>query len=453
MQSPLQLIAGSLCCIGILSHSALPAAQPLLLETVPKAVQSEYEQLLQDPGDLSRIYLLAKKAEEAALAGGEEASQLARLALRLYKRMLMINPKLGDIRLRLGELNFWLGRYATARAYLVRVIDDPKLTPAARAHVEAYLDEIDQRLSRHRIDGSLLAGLRHQSNANSAPPYEFVWDADDQFTLEDKKQPRSDQNLFASLDLVHSYDLLLQGGETIETQVSAYGAKQFEQNEVSTLSLDISSGVRIPLKFRGSAGTSIRPHALVRTIVFGGELFSVDVGGGLEISHQLGETGIAGIELQAAQQIHPNDSKRNGTEYSATLALRLRPATWFELAARPVIRYDDARSETHANLRYGGTLTMRFIHPALFDLGAGDWSTAVSGTWLKTRFEGPDKFDSFVSEADREDDRFRLRGLTRIPISDAWSVIGVVGYNWNNSNVAVRDFRNWEISVGVTWNF
>ena len=82
--------------------------------------------------------------------------------------MLLVNPNLPRVRLELGVLYFRLGSYQLAQSYLKRAIEG-EVPDEVCARVEVFLEEIAKRFSRHQFSGSVLAGLRYQSNANAGP--------------------------------------------------------------------------------------------------------------------------------------------------------------------------------------------------------------------------------------------------------------------------------------------
>ena len=80
-----------------------------------------------------------------------------------------MSPKPGRVRLELGSLYFRLESYAVAKSYLTRAIEGKDVSPEVRDRVTAFLEEIEDRVSVHRLSGSIYAGMRFQTNANAGP--------------------------------------------------------------------------------------------------------------------------------------------------------------------------------------------------------------------------------------------------------------------------------------------
>ena len=189
-------------------------------QDVDPELQKKYDDAFQsvfaDPGNLDKTF---RFAELAVQTRNFEA------AISALERMLLINPNLPRVRLELGVLYFRLGSYQLAKTYLDRAVEGENVPDEVRQRVETFLAEIEKRLSRHQFSGSVFGGVRYQTNANAGPTSGTVLANGITATLSDQFTKTSDENLFVSANVRHTYDLQLQAGEVWETNLTVYGSE------------------------------------------------------------------------------------------------------------------------------------------------------------------------------------------------------------------------------------
>jgi len=154
-----------------------------------------FQELFRDPGNLDKSF---RFAELAVRKGNFEA------AISALERMLLINPDLPRVRLELGVLYFRIGSYAIARSYLTRVLQSPDAPQEVQDRVQVFLAEIDSRLTRGSLSGSVFFGARFSDNANAGPNSPNVLANGVAATLGDEFTNKSDRNYFVSAQLNHS---------------------------------------------------------------------------------------------------------------------------------------------------------------------------------------------------------------------------------------------------------
>ena len=233
--------------------SAPASAQPTAtLQELERQHEAAFQEIFKDPGNLDKTFRYAELAVEL---GNFEA------AISALERMLLINPNLPRVRLELGVLYFRLGSYQLARTYLLRALDgDP---PAdVRTNVEKFLAEVDKRLSRHQVSGSIYGGWRVQTNANAGPTSTAVRANGVAATLGEENTDQGDSNFFLSGTLNHVYDLLTQSGLVIETNAIAFGSEQRDQKQLDLLFLSVDSGPRGKLMPNTLTNATYRPYVV-----------------------------------------------------------------------------------------------------------------------------------------------------------------------------------------------
>src|SRR5690349_23024987 len=114
--------------------------------------QTLFERTFKEPANLDVAF---RYAEVSTKLNDFEA------AIGALERMLFFNAQLPRVRLELGVLYFRLGSYEMAKSYFASAIADASAPPQVRATVQAYLDEIEKRLSP-----SFLAGFRSEEHTS-----------------------------------------------------------------------------------------------------------------------------------------------------------------------------------------------------------------------------------------------------------------------------------------------
>ncbi len=114
---------------------------------------------LRYPDDPEINFLLGRAAFEK---GDYEAAIMA------FDRVLIVHPEAMRVKLELARCYYGLRSYATARHYLLEVLDTNP-PPAVKSNIQMMLDRIQERERRHFLHGSLVAGFSHDDNVRAAP--------------------------------------------------------------------------------------------------------------------------------------------------------------------------------------------------------------------------------------------------------------------------------------------
>jgi hypothetical protein len=433
----------------VIGATAAPVSAQDFSAIVPAEYGSEYESLLSNPADLDRLYRLARRAEADADRSGSASGY--RFAIRLYERMLLINPDLTAAALRLGEIHFRLGEYVDAGSYFRLAVTDPSLPPDIRALAERYLAEIEQELSQSQLSGRLTFGLKHQSN----PSLE-----DEPFVFPEPQG--SDFNIFAGLGLTHVYDPGWQPAHTFETTLDVSVQKYFELGEIDSTSVDITFGPRFRLDSYGVANTSIRPYLIFDASTLDGEWFTIETGLGIQATTAPTQMmrfsiDVSTIDIRNNPELgvsNPLDLL-DGTKDQLTVSADFRLSPRLDLGLGVYFserRYPLAPGEDTHTLQTGGTAFLRYRHAPLVDLGTDDWYLN-----LFMNYEQRETSDIRAGSIDRVvfletwENQFILS--SEIPVSPVASVIGGIGYTDKSSTFVAAEYSNWEAYIGFTQRF
>lgn len=233
--------------------------------------------VMHDPTNLDKAFRFAE------LAAGEEDAEAA---ISTLERMLFVNADLPRVKMELGLLYYRIQSYQFAQQYLTEAMAAPDVPPEIKSRIGEVLLDIENRLTRHAIAGSIYGGMRWQSNANSAPSSANVTAVIDgigtvEVTLDDDSTQQADFNAFLSGTLSHQYQL--DGSpEFWRSEASAYVSRQREQSSVDLLYLSAKSGPQYLSENKDTQSGGF-PYLGLGVVYLEDSLYLVDPSLGMEI--------------------------------------------------------------------------------------------------------------------------------------------------------------------------
>jgi hypothetical protein len=438
----------ALVALGLLI--SVPAgAQPTgTLQELERQYEAAFEETFKDPGNLDRTFRYAELAVEI---GNFEA------AISALERMLLINPNLPRVRLELGVLYFRLGSYQLARTYLLRALEgDP---PAdVRANVEKFLAEIDNRLSRYQVSGSIYGGWRVQTNANAGPTSTAVRANGVAATLADENTDQGDSNFFVSGNVNHVYDLLTQNGMVIETNAIVFGSEQKDQKQLDLLFLSVNSGPRAKML----TSATYRPYVVGNVVRLEDVPYLRSFGLGINLTNQFSSTFSGEFNAERLEQSFSNNGRRatvtdqDGAQTEVRLRGRYRYNEDVQLSLGATAVDGDADRTFEATREYGVSLgaTSAYSPRELVGLpngGSAPWVTALTGARNITDYgAGNPSVDTNIKRFDKE---WRFTLVHSIQLQHALTLIATVQRTYVDSNISNFSYNNSLLSVGASWRF
>ena len=146
-----------------------------------------FKAMYQDAKNLDKTFNFAELAIEIGDIEG---------ALAALERMLIIDPDLPQIRLRLGALYFQINSYTMAEAYLAEVIKHPDAPSDIIKDAQTMLAKINTLTSTQHLSGTLAIGQRYQSNANNGPGSNEILLFGNTAVLDDQFTQQSDSDVY-----------------------------------------------------------------------------------------------------------------------------------------------------------------------------------------------------------------------------------------------------------------
>ncbi len=411
------------------------------------AYNDAFKAMSGDPGNLDKTFRFAELASQVGDLEG---------AVSALERMLLLNPNLPRVRLELGVLYYRLGSFAAARNYIARALASTDLPPPVRERAEKILALIEKASSPSKFSGFAFAGLRYQSNANAAPTGDIKVGGIDAH-LDNNSTATKDFNVFALASLRHLYDLGTQYGDSLDTQLVVYGARQFKRSDVNLAYASLSTGPRVWIY----DDTWARPYVGIDYVMLDKRTEYYAPTGGMTVEHNfrggddvIGTLGVAGdwqLRRYHDSSVRPFNSDRSGNSWTARAYADLPISkyltvsggggyTWF---------FADARYEKYREIQLFGGATGSF--PGPFGPADRNWTVSAFATRVWTNYDKPDvTVDPLTEHRDRE---WRLAATLTAPLADEWALIGQAARNSRSSSVSNYEFTNYIGMLGVAYRY
>ena len=432
--------------VSIAAWAAAAWVQALILhDGVAQAQDADaaLRRVLVDPADPEASFELARAAAEA----GDLTSAIAAL-----ERLLILNPRLDNIKLELGVLYLETGATELGERLIREALENPEVPPDVRERAEEFLAAAEAANDPLRVAGSVTVGLLAESNANSAPSSVSELG----FELDPEAQGQSDVSGFVQGDVRLRYDLGLQAGHELALDAAYYGQRYGDLSEIDFGRLSLSTGVdfnltraldrtaQLSVRLDGSVArrdderflTEIGPSATLRLVA------------GPRTSGQVGAFW-RDQEFEPTTRVPVNDN-RDGTVFGALArgdrVLSERASAFLGLSALRKTAQEEfeAYDEIAASAGYARS----FDAPVA---AGAPWILSLSGSLSRTEYEGPDP-DILPDEA-REDVTVTVAAGLTIPVADDFAILSEVGYTSQSSNYATNDFDNTFGSIALTYRF
>ncbi len=423
------------------------------------------------PQDTSaeRRYEQALEAMQADLADPERSFEFVQAAVAVgdlrgaiaaLERILLIDPKLANIKLELGVLYLRLGNPQLAQNYLNQALEAPDVPELVRERAEEMLARAEAAASRHRFSGLLSLAGRFDTNANAAPAAVRLFDpivGVVEATLQEEFTEREDYSMQALGSLQYGYRLDSQAGHEIEANLLLYAQRYDVSNEVNTTLIDFDLGPRFYFGDIVSQDLSLRPYVTVSYLQLDDESYLRTVGGGIGVrkyfSPRLRAEGYVEAEdfEFSDSERRPTVSKRSGPQVALGGVLSYQLFTNTLLTAALTLAAIDAEEEFESFKDLAFVFSLAQYYPAPFGLTRLPWSTALSARVRQSWYDEPDP--TIDPNTTRDDTRQDDILSTNIPLSRSWTVVLSAQYTENNSSLPNNTFDNVSGSMGVSWRF
>jgi hypothetical protein len=440
-------------CLGAMVTSAIA-------QNVGPPTQPEVEQAFREViSNASSLEARSKYATLLVRAGNFEGGIAA-------LEGLLVSPDApANMRVELAVLYFRLGSYAIAESYLRTAIDDPRLEPALKSQAESLLREVVQRNKTSQISGSLMIGVRGQSNPTSATDNSHVYFLGIPVARGIAAGPKSDVDVHMWGKLDHIFDLDAQNEAAVVTSFIAY-ANHYKSVDSYTKQIGYSKPFDLAIlagstgiRFKPMAPTelTVRPHLIFGGAMANGSSYFTNNGFGVDGDYRTADSVTWGGAYEntklsfSSREDMANSTLQDGTRQAIRLNASIETAPGRFLLAELAFTDHDGNASYTA---YRGP-QIRVSYLLSYDPPVGSsglpWSTTVSGSTLLRNYRGADPSVNALTV--RNDNEWRLSLVNHMPLTRDIAIQLQLEYSNTFSNISNFSNTNMSGSLGVIWKY
>lgn len=425
----------------------------------PQEVEQAFQEVLGKPG---AVDVHSRYASLLVRSGNFEGGIAA------LESLLIAPDAPASIRLELGVLYFRLGSYAISESYLRAAIADPRLDAQQKRQAESLLRDVLARNQRSQVSGSVLLGLRTQSNPLLASDNDMVYYQGTAVARGKDAGPKSDTDVHAWATLNHSYDLDQQNEASIVTSlvafanhynsVTSYSSTAGSAAKPSDLALIAgSTGVRFKPMRLSNPALNIRPHLVFGTASANGNSYFNAGGWGVDGDFRTSETMLWG---GAYENSRLSFSARSDIANSPVLGgsrQSLKVFTTIETGANRFLSAELGYVDFDGNAPYTAykgpmaKLAYTMSYPAPTASAEFPWTTSLSLNAQQRDYRGADA--SVDPRTVRKDTEWRWSLIQVMPVTRDLSVQVQLDYANTPSNIPNYTNTNTAGTLGVVWKY
>jgi tetratricopeptide (TPR) repeat protein len=440
-------------CLGTLAASV--TAQNIAPPTPPEVEQAFREVIANANSADART----KYATLLVRAGNFEGGIAA------LEGLLLMPDAPASIRVELGVLYYRLGSYAISESYLRAALEDPRLEPALKIQADSLLRDVVQRNKTTQLSGSLMIGVRGQSNPTGATDNNQVYYLGVPVARGKDAGPKSDVDTHVWGKLDHVFDLDKQNEAAVVTSLVAYAnhynsvdsyTKQVGYSKPFDLAiLAGSTGIR----FKPMAPTelTIRPHLIFGGALANGSAYFTNTGFGIDGDYRVSESLAWGGAYEntklsfSSREDMANVTLQGGTRQAVRLNASVEAAPGRFLLAE--LGYADQDGNAVYTGYRGPQLRVSYLlsYGAPFGSMGLPWTTTLSASTLRRDYRGADP--SVDSLTVRNDTEWRTSLLNYMPLTRDLALQFQLEYSNTSSNISNFSNTNTSGSLGVIWKY
>lgn len=382
---------------------------------------------------------------------------------------LLIAPDApASIRVELGVLYFRLGSYAIAETYLRAAINDPRLDAQQKRQAESLLREVLSRNQRSQLSGSLMLGLRSQSNPLSAADNDVVYYQGNPVVRGRDTGPKSDTDVHTWATLNHSFDLDQQNEAAIVTSIVAfanhynsvgsYSSSEAGSGKPFDLALIAgSTGLRFkPMRLTAPA-LNVRPHLVFGSASANGNSYYNAGGWGVDGDFRSSETVLWGANYESSRLAFSSRSDIANSVALGGSRQTLKVYAAFETGVNRFLSAELGYTDFDGNAPYTafkGPLA-RIAYALTYSAPSAPtgfpWTTTLSVNAQQRDYRGADA--TVDPRTVRKDTEWRWSVVQIMPVTRDFSVQVQLDYANTPSNIPNYTNTNTAGTLGLVWKY
>ena len=439
-------------CLGAMATSAL--AQNTPPPTAPE-VDKAFREVM---ANASSMEARSKYATLLVGVGNFEGGIAA------LEGLLLMPDAPARIRVELGVLYYRLGSYAISESYLRAAIEDPGLEPGLKAQAESLLRDVTQRNKTSQLSGTLMLGMRGQSNPTSATNNSQVFYLGVPVARGKDAGPKADVDTHIWGEIDHVLDLDKQNEASLVTSLVAYASHYNSvdsySKQVGTKPFDLAilagtTGVR----FRPMAATEllIRPHLIAGGVMANGSAHFTNTGFGLDFDYRSSESVAWSGAYENTKLVFSSREDMPGVALQGGTRQIVRVSAAIETAPGRVVITELGYTDMDGNVSYSSyrephlQISYLFSYAPLVGSSALPWTTTASMTTSRKDYRGPDPIAQPFSA--RNDTAWRASVVHNMPLNRDLSLQFQLEYSDTSSNIPNFSNTNSSGTVAVIWKY
>jgi len=411
----------------------------------------------------SAAYLEALSRMNAAPSDPEASFRFATIAaqendfrgaIAALERILIINPQLDNIKLELGLLQLRAGSPGLGAELIRDAMRAPDIPPDVRARAQEFLDVAEAQAQPFSFQGSVVAGVGHDSNANSGPGEPFTIG---NFILSPDSVGQADTSALLQVQGALRFDLGVQAGHKLALDGSYTGRRFTEQSGLNLDRFALSPGIDFNLSqiFGRRAELALRLDGA--RYWRGGADYLTELGGSAALRFVIDErssaqmTGFILDQDFKATPGTPGETTRDGDLAGASLrfdrSFSDKVSGYFSLGYAD--KSANAAFERFDEVSVTAGMAVSVASP--FSFIKDPWVLTLNGRVAQRGYDAPDPVIN--AAASRSDTSYGLTAGANIGLATNTSLALEIGHTRQQSNYPTNDFKNVSGSVRLTHRF
>lgn len=440
------------------STSAL-AQEPASIQTLDRQVDEAFRQVLKTPANLD----VGLRYAHLLVASGNYEGGVAAL-----ERLLLSSNPQPSIRVELAVLYYRLGSYEMAESLLRQALEDSRLEGDPRTLAQTMLRDVSARNQPSQLRGTLMIGVRQQSNPSARSDADQVFASGTLTPLTEVYKPKSDTDIQLTARLDHRYDLGWQNEAAVVssliTQITDYqssSGRTLRTNQEKPYDLawgELTTGIRFKPAPIELPSLRLRSYLILAELAAQGHSYLNNRGLGLEAEYQFNEKTLASMNYEYRNYHYSNRvdvpaaEQLSGPDHNLRLQLSRELAPGHLLSAELGLRQHQTGSTYYdyqgEELRL--TYSTSYISP-LSGATGGYWSsTAWAGT-AQRRYGAADP--NITANQTRKDTDWRVGISQSVPLIGNWSMLLQVEHVRTHSNLPNYQAKNTSLMGTLAYRF
>lgn len=444
MQGNSRKLSVALCAAALAVATQSPAAT-----NTDDRYQQALDGVLGDVANPEKSFELV----EAAIAAGDLRGAAASL-----ERILLIDPRLANIRLELGVLYLRMGNGALAQYHIREALRAPNVPETVRLRAERLLAQSGAAGRRNTLRFESSLGYRHDSNASAGPSADAVWVLDP-FTFQPVLAPLTsggeteDLAMDLALNLSHSFAFSGKRGSSWDSDAFAYGVRYQDLDALDQYSYGVETGPTLVVAGSSEAPVSLRPLAMAGIAVLDSEDYFDYTGYGLELSGFWSPATVTRLRATYEDREFDDSPSRFLSDRSGDYLTGRLEQIWqlghVQFSAALKAQDVSAAADYQSFSYLGGELGVRYFGSAGF--AQRPWNVYLDLTYGTAEYDGAD----FLIHPDivREDDRRAISAGIEVSVTRSVALALDLTQSDTESTLPNYEYDNFSASVRMVVRF